>query len=337
MFSDGRDLPSPLFDPEVNRAIQEVLPEILLDVLNVITRLGDGATLVVLAVLLYWFGAEEDRHKRAMVLAIAVTTLALVAGLKGILEVQRPLFAATPPLEAAPGTYEGWSTPSAHSMGAAAVYGALAVVMDVGERWQRYTVAGALIILIPFSRVALGVHYIGDVISGAILGLLLVYVALRLTKRSITPMFALSLVIAVAAYLLGSTEFTTMAIGASLGGLAVWWYVEDRPANPTAGSIILLGVLVIPVLVAIRLVDVLIAIEGVIEFAGGASITFSTIFSTVAYAIAFGGAIAVPFVAARLNDHPHSQRLQELLPARGRTIEPEAIGEEPIAAEQSEF
>lgn len=326
---EGRDLPTPLFDPEVNRAVQEALPEVVIDFFAIFTTLGDGATLVGIAVLLYWFGTEENRYKRAMVLAIAVTTLSVVAGIKGILEVQRPLYAAEPALAMAPELYDGYSTPSAHSMGAAAVYGALAVVMDIGTRRQRYAVAGTLIVLIPASRVIIGVHYVGDVIIGTLLGLALVAVALQLTKRSITPMFALSLLIAVAAFLLGSTEFTTMAIGASAGGLLVWWYVEDLPARPTAGSILLLGVIVLGLLGVIRIVDLFVLIEGQILIASVGSITFGTIFSTVGYAIAFGGAIAVPFVADQLTDHPAAIALQRWLPFTGRTVDHEAINVEP--------
>lgn len=329
MNSEGRDLSSPLWDPEVNRAVQDALPEVTIEAFGLVTRLGDGATLVAIVFLLYWFGAEEDRHQRAMVLAVAVSTLALVAGLKGILEVQRPLFVADPPLASAPETYEGWSTPSAHAMGSAAVYGALAVVMDVGRRWQRYAVAGLLIVAISFSRIVLGLHYVGDVLLGALLGLLLVFVALRITTRSVTPMFALSLVIALAAPLLGSEEFTEMAIGASLGGLVVWQYVQGRESRPTAASMLLLGLLVLPALALVRLLDVLIAVDGGVTVAGALSVGFVSIAGTIGYAVAFGGGIAVPFAAAALDDTEAVRRLRTLLPFEGRTVEPDAAGEEP--------
>ncbi|MCU4925670.1 phosphatase PAP2 family protein [Halobacteria archaeon AArc-dxtr1] len=332
MTGKGRDLPTPLWDPEVNRTIQESLPTVVVDAFGVLTRLGDGATLVALAVLLYWFGAERNRAQRAMVLAVAVATLALVAGMKGILEVQRPLYAAEPALPLAPAEYGGWSTPSAHAMGAAAVYGALAVVMDVGTRRQRYLGAGFLVVTVPLSRVVLGVHYIGDVVLGAALGLLLVAVALRITTDSVTPMFGLSLVIALAALTLGSQEFTEMAIGASLGGLVVWHVVKDRTANPMGASMLLLGLLVLLALALVRLLDVLIAVDGGITLAGTVTVSFVSIAQTVGYAIAFGGAIAVPFVAARLNDTEAVRQLQTALPFEGRTVDLDAVGEEPAVS-----
>ncbi|EMA41858.1 phosphatase PAP2 family protein [Halobiforma nitratireducens] len=336
-MSEQRELPTVLFDPELNRAISEALPQIVVEAFGVVTTLGDGATLVAVAALLYWFGEEADRHDRAMVLAVAVATLSLVAGLKGIFEVPRPLYVAEPPLEFAPAEYPGWSTPSAHAMGAAAVYGALAVVMDVGTRRQRYAVAGALIVTIPLSRVVIGVHYLGDVIIGAVLGLLLVAVALRITKRSITPMFALSLVIAVAAFVLGSEEFTTMAIGASLGGLVTWPLLENRQADPLGASVLLLGLLVLPLLAAVRLLDLLIAVEGGFVIAGSVTVSLAAIIETAGFALAFGGAIAVPYIASQFDDTEAVQKLQTHLPFRGRHVEPAATGDEPSPDERTEF
>lgn len=334
-MSGARDLPTPLFDPEVNRAIHEAMPELVIEALGLITRLGDGATLVGVAVLLYWFGSEEDRHKRAMVLAIAVSTLAVVAGLKGILEVQRPLFAAE--LAFAPETYSGYSTPSAHSMGAAAVYGALAVVMNVGKRWQRFTVAGALIVLIPLSRVVIGVHYVGDVILGVGIGLGLVVLALRMKNNPVTTMFAFSLLVALGAFALGSREFTTMAIGASLGGLIVWGLLKHRTANPSGASILLLGIFVLPLIGVFRVLDFLIAIEGGIIITGLGTVPFISLLEIIGYGLAFGGAIAVPFVAPYVDDTPAVHRLQTLLPFRGREFDTEAVGTDPTREETPEF
>lgn len=331
-MAEGRNLPSPLFDPEVNRSINEALPEVVVDAFGIVTRLGDGATLVAVAVLLYWFASPEERTKRAMVLAIAVSTLALVAGLKGIFEVQRPLFAAEPPFAFAPETYPGWSTPSAHSMGAAAVYGALAVVIDAGKRWQRYVVAGAIIVTVPLSRVVLGVHYVGDVISGTVLGLALVAIALRITKRSITPMFALSLGIAVAAFLLGSEEFVTMSIGASLGGLIAWNAVEKRSVDPLGASMLLLGILVLAVLFAVRLFTLVIPLDSAVLTVLDASVTLAAVVETAGYAAAFGGAIVVPHVAARFDDTEAVRRLQTVLPFSKGEIDPDAVGEEPTVS-----
>ena len=309
-----------LWDPATNELIHDALPGVAVDFFAVVTRLGDGATLVAIAMVLYWFGNPADRAQRAMLLAIAVSTLALVAGLKGMLMIERPLYVAELPF--APAEYTGWSTPSAHSMGAAAVYGALAVVLDVGKKWQRYAVAAFLIVTVPMSRVVIGVHYLGDIIAGAALGLALVAVALRITTKSVAPMFGLSLAIALVAFGLGSEEFTAMSIGASLGGLVVWSLIEDIEADPHGASLLVLGALVVPAFLVYRVVQavVLVDVDIQIELAGLGTVPLSGLVSTGVYAVLFGLAVAVPVIAARLNDWRLVTRLQEILPFDGRTV-----------------
>lgn len=328
-----RDLPTWLWDYETNRTIHEALPDIVIDFFALITRLGDGAVVVALAMIFFWFGAKADWKRRGMLMAIAVATLSLNAGLKGILDVARPLFAAQAagdPLAFAPEAYDGLSTPSAHSMGAAAIYGGLAVLMDVGKKWQRYLVAGFLIVTIPVSRVVLGLHYVGDVISGVVLGLLLVYAALWLESkedRSVLPLFALALVVALVSNPLGSEEFVTMSIGASAGGLVAWALVENREPDPLGASILVLGLILIPVLLVFRLFEALVTLNIFVEVAGFELPVMAGLRAT-GYAILFGVAIAVPVLAERLNDWPIVQRTQMALPFRGRTVDTDKIVEE---------
>ena len=324
-----RDLPTFLWDYETNRTIHEALPEVAVDFFRVVTRLGDGATVVGLAVVFYWFGKEADWQKRGMLMAIAVSTLALSAGLKGILDVQRPLFAAEPALAFAPAEYDGLSTPSAHAMGAAAIYGGLAVLMDIGKRWQRFLVAGLIISCVAFSRVVIGVHYLGDVVLGVALGLLLVWFALWLATedaRSVVPMFLFAFVVAVVSNPLGSEEFVTMSIGSALGGLVAWQVIHDRHPRPLGGSIVLFGLFVIPALLGFRVFEALVAVDIVVEVAGSELPVMAGV-RMVGYAAIFGVALAVPVIAERFNDDPRAQWLQRTLPFDGRTLDAEVLEE----------
>lgn len=328
-----RDLPTFLWDFETNRTIHEALPDVVIRYFELVTSLGDGATVVALAIIFYWFGAEDDWQKRGMIMAIAVTTLALSAGMKGVLDVQRPLFAAEEagvPLAFAPETYDGLSTPSAHAMGAAAIYAGLAVVMDIGNRWQRYLVAGVIITSVAFSRVVIGLHYLGDVVLGVALGLLLVWVALWFADeepRSILPMFVLGFAIALVSQPLGSEEFVTMSIGAALGGIIAWWAIHDTEPDPMGGSIILFGILVIPALVGFRIFEALVTIDILVEV-GGWELPIMAAIRTVGYAAIFAVALLVPVIAEQFNDHPHALWLQDVLPFDGRTVDVEEIEEQ---------
>lgn len=324
-----RELPTFLWDVETNRTIHDALPEIVIDFFALVTQLGDGATVVALAILFYWFGRKWSWQKRGMLMAIAVATLALSAGLKGILDVTRPLYVAQPPLEFAPETYDGLSTPSAHAMGAAAIYGGLAVLMDLGKRWQRYLVAGIIIISVSFSRVVIGVHFLGDVILGVTLGLLLVWFAIWLSTeapQSVMPMFLFAFLVASISRPLGSEQFVTMSIGSALGGLVVWSFIHDRDPDPLGGAIVLFAIILLPALVVFRVVEAFVTLDIFLEI-GGIEMPVMAGIRIVGYALIFGLALAVPVIAERFNEHPHALWLQDVLPFRGRVVDAERIEE----------
>ncbi len=68
----------------------------------------------------------------------------------------------------------GKSFPSGHAMSSTVVYGSLLLVFlpVIGRRYRPIVLAGTVILLaaIGFSRLALGVHYITDVLGGYVLG-----------------------------------------------------------------------------------------------------------------------------------------------------------------------
>jgi undecaprenyl-diphosphatase len=72
-------------------------------------------------------------------------------------------------------TAHGKSFPSGHSMSATIAYGALLLVFlpTIARRYRAVVVGGAVVLTlaIGFSRLALGVHYLSDVLGGYILGL----------------------------------------------------------------------------------------------------------------------------------------------------------------------
>lgn len=72
-------------------------------------------------------------------------------------------------------TAHGKSFPSGHSMSATIAYGALLLVFlpTIARRYRAFVVGAAvvLVLAIGFSRLALGVHYLSDVLGGYVLGL----------------------------------------------------------------------------------------------------------------------------------------------------------------------
>lgn len=316
----------PVVDESFNKVLRDVLPSPAITMLEWITHLGDGAFLIAIALLLYWFGEESSRERRAFVIAVGLVALSLSVGLKGYFQLTRPDLAFSD-------GYPGFTFPSAHAMGAAALYTALALTMKTGPKRLRLLVAGVLIVLIGLSRIVLGVHYLADVIAGIVLGLAIVWVGFQfksvvpeavddalpeeapidLSERAIFnpgPLFVLAFVLAVAAWALGSQVFLTMSVGAGLGGTVGWYAVRDRAFSKKGASILLLAIFALPLLFVVRAVDA-------IEFFDQHSLLKGT-----GYAIVTALSIAIPTLAAPLDDWKYTDRLQSLLHFRGRTFDP---------------
>ena len=144
--------------------------EALITVLKVISFMGKPLWFYILigAVSIYLF---RSKRVRLMIFLIASTlgggiidTIIKVAVNRGRPEVEIPLIDAI-----------GKSFPSGHAMTSTIAYGALLLIfMPVIARAFRPLAIGAtvcLVLLIGFSRLALGVHFLTDVIGGYVLGL----------------------------------------------------------------------------------------------------------------------------------------------------------------------
>lgn len=304
-----------LWNESINEAAREAVGPTA-PAFDLITHLGDGALLVVLGVLMYWFGAPDNRRERAFVIAVGIAALALSAGLKGIFQIPRPVLAFSPD------NYPGYTFPSAHAMGAAAFYGALATTMEWGRRRARYAFAGGLIALIALSRVIMGVHYLGDVLVGVALGLALVAAGLWLAREGVFdpgPTFVLAAGIAVGALLLGSRQFVSLTLGASLGGTIGWYYVRDRRTTDTGAAVLAIGILALVGILLLRLISELLGVSA-------PSVAFSPLvigIEIVGFTLLTAVTLVLPAFAIRIEDRPTVQRLQSALPFRGRRFEAE--------------
>lgn len=140
------------------------------NVLRVVTTLGATwwLSLLVAAAAVHLLRAGRVRATVFLV-ATSITGGLLVRLVK--FWVSRP----RPSLIAPVATASGESFPSGHAMGSTIVYGALLVVLAsrLPPRWRGAVVAAAAVLVaaIGFSRLALGVHYISDVLAGFALGL----------------------------------------------------------------------------------------------------------------------------------------------------------------------
>src|SRR5215213_2899449 len=125
------------------------------------------ANLILIA---YFLFIKKHRWYSIKVPAIALSSLALMFGLKRLFDRDRPL---VPLLEQA----RGLSFPSGHALMSVTFYGLLIYIVfkSFENKPFKWTLIGLLILLIltiGFSRIYLRVHYASDVIAGFCVGLL---------------------------------------------------------------------------------------------------------------------------------------------------------------------
>ena len=151
----------------------------LLLVTNVHATLG--VTIITLAIFLYLLKSKEK--KWALILALAVVGgMLLNVVLKNIFHRARPHF-DNPIL-----TLTSYGFPSGHTMAATCLYGALAAfALSKLKAWRwrvlAVVMAGFMILLVGFSRIYLGAHYLSDVLGAIAEGL--VWLAFCLTAVSV--------------------------------------------------------------------------------------------------------------------------------------------------------
>lgn len=140
-----------------------------------ITRLGEETAFLVAALIVFWC---VDKRKGYYVMAVGFAGTMASQFLKLLCRVPRP-WALDPfftILEQAREAADGYSFPSGHSQSAVGTFGAIAATSK--NKWVK-GVCIALCVLVPLSRMYLGVHTPADVLVGAGMALALVWLLRR--------------------------------------------------------------------------------------------------------------------------------------------------------------
>lgn len=143
------------------------------DDIEALSEIGSGVGMIPIALLVAGWAARR-RATRHWALWLFLTTASgrlLIEGLKVVVRRDRP------PVVDRLELVTSWSFPSSHSAGTMMTCLAIAVLCG-GRRWMG-AVALAVAAMIGGTRLALGVHWPGDVLAGWGLGMLWVGVALR--------------------------------------------------------------------------------------------------------------------------------------------------------------
>ncbi|AHF98529.1 phosphoesterase PA-phosphatase [Halostagnicola larsenii XH-48] len=220
-------------------SIQGLLPEWLALVVALLTQLGDVWFLTLLLAVLYWLDAPR-RDAIAVVVGAWIAGTGMYLGLKEVFALPRPnepladpsLYPSViQPVYEATALATGYGFPSGHAVGTTIVYVGLAAVFTSSTRRRRFTGAAALVGTVCFSRVALGVHYLVDVVAGVAAGLLLLLVVRALAARRpddpAATTFGLAVVFAVFFVVVSGVAFKSiLVLAASLGTVAGWRFFD---------------------------------------------------------------------------------------------------------------
>lgn len=128
-----------------------------------ITWLGDAYVYLALLPLALWLGDARRGMRLALLMLLSMYVNLL---LKDLLAIPRPFVVSS--AVQAKDTATSFAFPSGHAQGVTTLWMGLAVIY---RRRATLAVGGALILLVSFSRVYLGVHYPQDAIGGVLLGL----------------------------------------------------------------------------------------------------------------------------------------------------------------------
>ena len=169
------------FESWVYAEATEHMSDFLTAILVFITNIGGPIGIMCVCAVIY--AIPKLRNRVAIPVSIAVvSSLVLNTILKGIFARERPNI-----LRLVSENY--YSFPSGHAMVNMALYSILIIyayklIKNKKIRYTIYTVLIALILVIGFTRIYLGVHYAGDIIGGWLMGFavsLIVYMIMKKT------------------------------------------------------------------------------------------------------------------------------------------------------------
>ncbi len=145
-----------------------------------ITRLGEETAFLVAALIVFWC---VDKRRGYYLMSVGFIGTMLNHFLKLLFRIPRPwvLDESFTVLEGAKEAAAGYSFPSGHSQSAVGTFGAIAATAK--EKWIR-GVCIAIAVLVPVSRMYLGVHTPADVLTGSAISLGLVLLLKPLSREN---------------------------------------------------------------------------------------------------------------------------------------------------------
>lgn len=215
-----------MLDLNIIKAIQTISNSFLDWLFYIITFIGDQYFFILVAVVIYWTINKKFAHRFAMMYLIASLFMFVF---KSVFKRPRPYTEAgvTVPFDY---YTTGYSFPSGHATASGVLgYTACKGYKHTHFKWLKY-VGIAIMILVPFSRMYLGQHYLSDVLVGLLIGIgfayLIDYWIDHMHDKEELWTFILVPIVPVAMILFPEHDLF-VAAGAYMG-FAIGYFVEKR-------------------------------------------------------------------------------------------------------------
>jgi undecaprenyl-diphosphatase len=139
------------------------------DVLDVVSFVGKPIFLVlIVGIPAIWLFRRGERRLVVYLVATAVTGGIVDTIIKETVDRPRPVF------DFEVGSAYGTSFPSGHALASTVCYGVMLLVAlpYIARRWRPLAIVSvvSIVLLIGFSRLALGLHFVSDVVAGYLFG-----------------------------------------------------------------------------------------------------------------------------------------------------------------------
>lgn len=210
-------------DLKIVEFIQKLSNPALDLIMRIITEFGDIYFYLAIGVVFYWLIDKKFGFKLMVVFLFSMTINGLI---KGIVKRERPYQKGA---KAILQQTDGYSFPSGHAQGIFSM--SYLLHKDFKKhKWLNYVLL-SLIILVPFSRVYLGQHYLSDVLVGAVVGIAFSILGLFLLEykssgnEEIRALYFIPVVFLLA-FIVGANELF-LASGA-YSGLVIGYILEKK-------------------------------------------------------------------------------------------------------------
>lgn len=184
--------------------LQELRNPVLDAIFSVVTLCGEETVFMALGMIVFWC---VNKYQGYYLLSVGFVGTLLNQFLKMLFRIPRPWVKdpSFPIVESAREAATGYSFPSGHTQSSVGLFGGLA-------RWNKHTILRivtiALCVLVPLSRLYLGVHTPADVLVSIGIALTLIFVAYPLFMRAAsTPKLMYGIIFTMTAMMLAYLAF----------------------------------------------------------------------------------------------------------------------------------